>query len=491
MSDKTNKVVYRVQGMHCSSCEALIEERIGRLDTVEKVRAIASQERVIIKYGKEEPRLTFLKKLFSDTEYSFSRYVSQKKSPPKLTRVVGLAILVIIVPAAFILLEMSGIAGMLDVTQSTSLPVFLLLGLVAGVSSCAALVGGLLVSLSKPWYELTGDANNLFRRIKPHLLFNISRILSYAFFGFLLGLLGSRVHLSMLGSSVLVFLVSALMLLLALQMLGVNKKILPKIPGTKKMAAWLSRVPVIRNRFSAPLIGAATFFVPCGFTLTVQSVALLAGNPVQSSAMLTAFAIGTALPLLVIGVASVKLYENKRLSGIFTRAAGLIVIFLVFFNVSSQLNVLGANWLPETRSASGVPATRESLSPEPDGINQLASGKTEDAEEQVASVDEPDGLPPVINGFQVVSMEAFSRRYSPNQFTVRLDVPVRWEIVDAGFSGCTNAIISRELFSGQIRLVRDGTAVAEFVPQNEGVYRFSCWMGHVSGTFEVIGAARN
>lgn len=491
MSKADNSVTYRVKGMHCSSCEAIIEERISRLDTVEKVRASASSGKVIIKYSGEKPSLTFLDKLFSDTEYSFSRYVPEKRSSLEAGRFVGLAILVISVPVAFILLEMSGISGLLDVSQSTSLPVFVLLGLIAGVSSCAALVGGLIVSLAKQWYELTEDAVRLSRRIRPHLFFNISRIASYALFGFLLGLLGSRFQLSILGSSVLVFVVSGLMLLLALQMLGVNKKILPKIPGTKKLAVWLSRVPVIKNRFSAPLLGAVTFFVPCGFTLTVQSVALLTGDPVQSSAMLAAFAVGTTLPLLVIGVASVKLYENKRVSGLFTRVAGLIVIFLVFFNVTSQLNVLGVNWFPETRLAPGAPVVQGTTSSEPGGDDLRAGGYVEEDYEQVESADKVDGLPPIINGFQVVSMEAFSRRYSPDQFTVRLGIPVRWEISDAGFSGCTNAIISRELFSGQVRLVRGGTAVAEFVPQREGVYRFSCWMGHVSGTFRVIDTSKN
>ena len=84
---------------------------------------------------------------------------------------------------------------------------------------------------------------------------------------------------------------------------------------------------------------------------------------------------------------------------------------------------------------------------EPGEDDLLVVGDVEEDVEPADSAYEADGLPLIINGFQVVSMEALSRRYSPNQFTVRLGVPVRWEIFDAGFSGCTNAIVSRELFS--------------------------------------------
>ncbi len=83
-------------------------------------------------------------------------------------------------------------------------------------------------------------------------------------------------------------------------------------------------------------------------------------------------------------------------------------------------------------------------------------------------------------------MNASARGYSPNYIKVRAGIPVRWEITDTGTSGCTNALIARGLFSGQIDLVRGETSIKEFTPEKPGTYKFSCWMGMVSGTFEVI-----
>lgn len=93
----------------------------------------------------------------------------------------------------------------------------------------------------------------------------------------------------------------------------------------------------------------------------------------------------------------------------------------------------------------------------------------------------------VENGVQVVKMNALAYGYEPSQITIKAGLPVRWEITDKGTSGCTNAIISRDLFEGQIDLVRGQTSVKEFTaPSTPGTYRFSCWMGMVQGQFIVI-----
>ena len=86
-------------------------------------------------------------------------------------------------------------------------------------------------------------------------------------------------------------------------------------------------------------------------------------------------------------------------------------------------------------------------------------------------------------------MDASSRGYSPNYFKVRVGIPVRWEITDKGTSGCTNAIISKSLFEGEILLTPGQTSIKEFTPEKPGKYKFSCWMGMVSGTIEVVDLA--
>lgn len=203
------------------------------------------------------------------------------------------------------------------------------------------------------------------------------------------------------------------------------------------------------------IMGAASFFLPCGFTVTAQGLALLAGSPVYSSLIMTAFALGTMPALLLIAFSSFKLSQNKRWSESFLKVAGILVIFFSIYNLNAQLNVLGI------RSFASLDA------PKSVDINE-------------------DDLPQIVEGKQVIKMTASSSGYGPSYFKVRANVPVRWEITDTGTSGCTNAVISRSLFPGEIKLTPGETSVREFTPTTPGRYKFSCWMGMVSGTIDVV-----
>ncbi len=165
--------------------------------------------------------------------------------------------------------------------------------------------------------------------------------------------------------------------------------------------------------------------------------------------------------LLAIGLTSVKFIKNHRLSANFLKIAGILILFFALFNINSQFSVLGA---PSFNSLAG----------------QITKGNN--AESQAQS---DKDLAPVVERKQILKMQASSSGYSPNYFKVRVGVPVRWEIQDTGTSGCTNAVISRNLFDGEIALTPGQTSIKEFTPAKAGKYRFSCWMGMISGTIEV------
>jgi len=141
-----------------------------------------------------------------------------------------------------------------------------------------------------------------------------------------------------------------------------------------------------------------------------------------------------------------------------------LVLFFAFYNINFQLNVLGISSLSDL------------------GINSGQSSNTA----KNNSFQKEEGLPPIVNGKQILKMDASSRGYSPNYFKVKVGIPVRWEITDKGTSGCTNAVISKNLFEGEIPLILSQTSVKEFTPEKPGKYKFSCWMGMVSGIIEVV-----
>ena len=110
------------------------------------------------------------------------------------------------------------------VSDTMSYGLVFVIGLVASVSSCIAVTGGLLVAVAAKYNEATAGLTPM-QRMKPHIYFNAGRILSYTLLGGAVGALGSALTLSPGVNGVLTIVASAVMILLGLQML----KLLPSL----------------------------------------------------------------------------------------------------------------------------------------------------------------------------------------------------------------------------------------------------------------------
>lgn len=244
-------------------------------------------------------------------------------------------------------------------------------------------------------------------------------------------------------------------------MLGVKSLRKFQVPFPPKFVTrYVADETNFKGRYMPFLLGTFTFFLPCGFTITAQGLALLSGNPIQGGLIMGFFVLGTTFPLLLIGFSSIKFSSQPHLAYQFSKVAGVLILFFALFNINNQLNVLGYSSFSDFIRKSVPTNTNTKISEE--------------------------GLPPIVNGKQILKMDALAYGYSPNYFKVKADVPVRWEITDKGTSGCTNAIISKNLFDGEIPLTPGQTSIKEFTPEKTGRYKFSCWMGMISGIIDVV-----
>jgi sulfite exporter TauE/SafE/copper chaperone CopZ len=470
MSQPTSTItsVFYIQGLHCPSCEILIEKRLIKEKTVEMVDVSLSKNRLRLEHQPND-HITpaYLNRLFAADGYRFSLKpfnhstpvadgqcsISSNLSSGSLFTSLLIALTLIV---GYLLLSHSGLSSLVSVDSQSSLPLFFFFGLLAGFSSCAALVGGIILSLGRQWLSLSPTNSSTLKKSQPHLLFNLGRILGYVIFGAILGGLGSFFQLSPVFTATLVIAISLLMAILGFQMLGVKALKNFQVALPKFITHRISDESNFQSSLGPLLMGALTFFLPCGFTITAQALALSSGSPLQGALIMGLFALGTIPGLLAIGLSSVKFHANPQTSKQFSVIAGVLVLFFAIVNINSQLNVLGVSSLSNLVSASST------FPPE------------------------TSGLPPLVNGTQVVKITASSYAYTPNLIKLRANTPTRWEIKDGGFSGCTSAIVSRGLFDGQIDLVRNGTATKEFTSPQSGVYKFSCFMGMVSGTVEVV-----
>jgi len=204
------------------------------------------------------------------------------------------------------------------------------------------------------------------------------------------------------------------------------------------------------NHKNSILMGALTFFLPCGFTQAMQVYAVSSGSFVGGAVIMGFFALGTAPGLLSIGglISSLKGTTAKR----FFKIAGVVVILFALFNLSNSLTLAGVNLSFYGNKNSSV-------------------------------VDSKDKNVELINGVQVVRMQQKNNGYFPNSFSIKQGIPVRWIITSDGPYSCAASILVKK-FGISRNLVR-GENVIEFTPTELGIVPFSCGMGMYTGVFNV------
>lgn len=93
--------------------------------------------------------------------------------------------------------------------------------------------------------------------------------------------------------------------------------------------AWISKKALaIKNPRYSPLVWALTFFLPCGFTQSMQLFAVQSWDPVQGAMLMWLFALGT-LPVL-FGLWWGTEYIKKHIHYLNPVIAWLLVVFGIF-----------------------------------------------------------------------------------------------------------------------------------------------------------------
>ena len=85
---------------------------------------------------------------------------------------------------------------------------------------------------------------------------------------------------------------------------------------------------------------------------------------------------------------------------------------------------------------------------------------------------------------QTIRMDVVNTGFSPNKFTLRKGVPVKWVINGKELNECNKAIVVPK-YGLDIKL-HPGEQIIEFTPTDTGVISWSCWMGMIPGTFIVV-----
>lgn len=325
-----NTYTFHVAGTHCPSCKIFIEDTLNEQSGIERTRVDLKNETVSIATSLSESPVTLAEMLtekIARNGYVLSLEKEKVNTDTGLiwqALPIGLAFL-----ALFFIVQKSGVLNVGFGGAATPVTGFII-GLVASVSSCLAVVGGLVLSLSATVSQ--DDVSD----VRPMLLFHAGRLLSFAVLGGVLGAIGGAIGISFTLTAMLGIVASVVMIVLGLNLVGMFQKNMLALPAS----VFNTFRKVEHTTFAPFLIGVGTFFLPCGFTQAMQIAALSSGSFLSGLLIMTAFALGTLpmLALLSFGSAS---FAHSRYAPLFFKSAGVVVIGLGVFALLSGLAGLG------------------------------------------------------------------------------------------------------------------------------------------------------
>ena len=289
------KLTIDVTGMHCKSCELLLEKSLGTLKNVEKVHASQSKGTVEISYDEKMPDEKTIESAIKESGYKIGKEATPSWFHSDPRKYIEIFLIALVFFLLYMVAKKTGVSlpGFGNLSSPTFTVAFLV-GVTAGVSSCMALVGGLILGVSAKWNEEHIHASK-WHRFEPHLYFGIGRIVGFALLGGVLGLFGSFVSLSPFAIGTLTVATGLIMLLLGVNLSELSPRLsLVSITLPKFLGSGVANNGNPSKHLTALSTGALTFFLPCGFTLAMQAYAITTGSFVTGALIMMAFALGTA-----------------------------------------------------------------------------------------------------------------------------------------------------------------------------------------------------
>lgn len=367
--------------------------------------------------------------------------------------------------------------------------VIFLTGLTTGGLSCLAMQGGLLTSVIANQKDQERDdiiENKKLKKQKkrqkylrslqnskfslksfdqldwlPVTMFLIAKLISHTILGFLLGLLGSAITLSLGVRLAFQTFTAIFMFATAMNLLNVHPIFRFVVFQPPKFIQKMVRNSSKSKALFAPaVLGFMTIFIPCGVTQAMEVLAINSGNPIQGALIMFSFVLGTSPLFALLGVATAKLSEGWYTK--FTKFAAYALVAMAIYSVNGVLIVMNS---PITVGTFTRPVTYFFSEERFSGTGDKSAN--------------------LVNGKQQVTINVLNQGYSPDYVRVKAGTPVQLTLQSNQTYSCALAFVFRE-FGINTFLEATDTQTFTFTPNKKGRFTFTCSMGMYTGVMEVI-----
>lgn len=317
-----------IHQMTCAGCEEKIEQALEQMLGVLSIKASFVKGIVEVKLDTSVIDVSDIVEIINELGYraniddGINENISSKPRPRDLLRSFAIFGTIALVIILVFLIANFGIEDFnpLDLTSEAGLVAVFLYGLITSLH-CVGMCGGIQFSVCATYQS---DHHNRRNKLKPTLLYNFGRIISYTLIGGLLGGIGSTVVVTVDTRMNFRIVIGILMLLMGVGMLTrlpLLQKLMPSMP--KFVGRRLRRK--IGN--SSPfIVGLLTGFKPCGPMQTAQLYALGTASMLTGALTMFLFSVSTIPIMLGFGLVSVSL--SQKFAGKMMVVGAIIIMFL-------------------------------------------------------------------------------------------------------------------------------------------------------------------
>jgi len=311
---------FKAKGMHCRSCEELIERSIKKLDGIEDIKVDYATETVKVDFDENKTsiqeilnavekkgyecelikeKIIIEEKIKKNGEY-YLDYTIDKKYLGIAFGLIGILVI------GYFVFRFADTIAIPEISQNMGYGLLFLVGILTGFH-CVSMCGGFVVSYTAKHVQEGTKAH------KSHFMYGLGKTISYTVIGAAFGLLGAIITFTPLMRGVAGIIAGLFLVIFGLNMLNL-------IPVLRKIQI---RTPKFISKFvgeesekhSSPLIIGLLngLMIACGPLQAIYIMAAGTGSMIEGAKLLFVFALGT-LPVMCLDLDFLQvLYQKKQL----------------------------------------------------------------------------------------------------------------------------------------------------------------------------------
>lgn len=330
-----------IKGMHCISCEMLIEKGVKKIEGLKLLSVNHKNGKLEIEY-EDEKVLERLQKIIEENDFKMLEGGNTKDGIDIMMQVLSYSIVLIVLWVIYMMSRMFNLMQYIPNIEDVTFGSAFLVGIIASLSTCLAITGGIIIWFSR----YLDNSKTTGAHIKIQALFHAGRLLWFFLLGWILGYIGSIFQVSLGATSIFNIIIALLLIYMGLHTLWLAPSITKF--GIHMPKSFASKLEVSRHPQYAPIVWALTFFLPCGFTQAMQLIAINSGSFFTGGFIMMIFALWTVPVLFSVWLGS-SYFKDKKFD-ILNKVIGVILVFFWIFTLSNASNFLELSISKETKN---------------------------------------------------------------------------------------------------------------------------------------------